>query len=568
MNIFNRFKCFYAAFGMWLFVLTCIGSRADIGLASSNSLPKTGTYEGYIHFDGSATAVPASLDFLSKVQEDGQVGLIAFLKLEPGRPSHEYTVQYFEIPNYDWTDPNITLDAASQPEADLSFVDGLVSSDGLEIKGRVLSLSSGARQGKAHFVYVDGQEHGLDPTSIERFFPNVTQTVSLTGEYKGKCVHGTQQDDGYLQIEAIRKLNAGAGSFRGFEIRGRVLNHPDSVIELGFHSRSEYIVDGLARDGQWDIFHETLHFASIGLSCKTSGTKVECNNGCTYQKINYENSLRNILGGSSLKRHESQRSEQPFDMQFPMTSDDVAGNYRGYVTFDGRGESELITLEVYGSGKPIIAGQSNREQISIIGKFFLGCQNLKETNDFSAMRFRPAELPKKPVSEFVIQGHQDVVYRVTSWTKGAIEGTWYSKNFGRVGKFYVQKDSVFSFLEEEIPTKINNMSGLYASQKNLNYRYGHSLKLNIAPEVRRGGASLFPFEFFGELQTFRRGMVVREQVRDESYDPFTGVISLISSDSTRLMGRFVDGKLKVYETNFEMIGHEVIPGMAIREYVK
>lgn len=168
----------------------------------------------------------------------------------------------------------------------------------------------------------------------------------------------------------------------------------------------------------------------------------------------------------------------PSELKPKMPSEDVAGNYRGFLLNEISGVSQPLSLAVRketSKGYSYLTGSSRHYW-----------QN-KITNNYTEFRFKPRRyVSSRPV--FMFEGDTDGIFYVNGFYKNGLVGSWYSKSSGYLGKVVLKKGVPWADLPLDKASSV--IATAYKSESS-------TLKLRVKPAVSKSSYDFFPNKLYG-----------------------------------------------------------------------
>jgi hypothetical protein len=332
----------------------------------------------------------------------------------------------------------------------------------------------------------------------------------VEGEYGGTC-EGEEQS---LQLYTYRSSEPsqwGGNSFREFRVTGRSGRKNQSLCpNTSGLPCAMNVIDA----GQFEFFDNHLILVGQQKSeyCSFNAKGIECD-GCQLDRTSHE-----TLFGSSLRprRIRDSFAPQPLGIQ---ASKEMEGTYKGYFhhqrhdTYQ-RGEIDIVSISSQGDGWEISANARLR--------FGGALTSEKVTYRFRNQRFKSSD----QTIQLASANHEGRVrLRIESLDPNGIQGTWFSDQFGLVGRFYLKKNGPIELSRFE--TIHSGLAGSFNSED-----------MTLAVAVHRNATeseSPNPFGQNGFSGSFyyKSGITARIPITGGSYDFFTGKIAFETDDGER-----------------------------------
>lgn len=537
--------------------------------ATATMYPQPGRFVGYIQMKKSPVKIPVSFDAIRVPTASGQADLVVVMKLTfGGFDGHEYVTQNYKIANYDWSAPEITLDANEGGNGpDISLTNGLVSSDGQSIEGKIHTAKGGAITGAIKLVR-KGEKADTE-LALAQIFPGAQVIPSITGEYFGEC-------DGHksiLQLEATRKsdmVSDTGNPFEGFDVHGRYGIRNDNIFNSGGF---RYMLIQAFDDTEFNFYQPAIHMPSLARTCKITANGLDCSrdggfDSCVLHKAESRTSL------GALDKPMTPVVPQTLDalpamsppvdglqMPWPTTDETLAGSYSGYIYVDQRKAFERMSIELSLSGAPgtHLSGAS-RLNLSALAKIYFGDSDVLHGQSLY-FKFQPLKLPDQKPESLTFVGVTDPIMHITEWDGETIGGIWYSRSHGYGGRFRLarhpsgQKD-VSLLPPAEIPFA-ESLQGSYKTKDSKGLFNYDKIVLQVLRKQSAGASATYPFRLRGtyirsrsyKSKTTPGGVNYARQVAtivDGSFDSFTGVLSMKLNNGVSVIGKVTEEGLDLH----------------------
>jgi hypothetical protein len=395
-----------------------------------------GRYNGTIQMDGQSEALAVLLDaFVTQIKDPTVYPALEVIVRANlgGFFSSEYVGYSFYDPTFNFERGVLQL---SDPKEDLSATLTVTNTDTETIlEGPVLHRLTNSK-GKMRVVME------LDPTVPPSVPGKLVSTIK--GEYLGTC--GSDPAD--LQIETARGLGAAApgNAMKGYSITGRIgfTNGPLCTPS----QNSQYCGLYVYSSGTYSPFKNRLTMqGQLGtLDCSKSGDTLDCN------LFGYDKSGRckltkkaaaatppmQIPASRNLDIPEDQKAPLP-DPLPPDNSDLIAaldGDFFGFLHFENRDVYQPIEMNVVASTST--ENPHIQNQVNVAPTI-----NLRQGSSWESPTALSLVFPQRVFwlsTGFAFQSDtHDVFVVIEEWKVGYVSGVLYSRSYGRVGTFELQK---------------------------------------------------------------------------------------------------------------------------------
>lgn len=505
-----------------------------------STTPRTGRYLGFALMEGGRVKIPSTLDLFVIQDETGEYPSDrAILKLELGGfGSREYITQYYPSVSYSWDNNEIKLAGNNQKEIqDITISEGKVvevSSGSGKDKKKILTISGKFRTAKGEMVgeieLVWQNPESFSPQFIDMLYPDIPITPTLTGEYVGQCRINGANVERVLQIEAT-KLNGideegDPNPFLGYEIKGRI-----AALDKTSKPNPLLIVSELFPSGAYNFYRGEVRLFPNPM--KPGGKVTACqvgNNGltcgdCLYMKKTFlkDNAVDRQASYQLFPRlyHLSIPDDEPLS-DYP-SGKDVKGKYWGYLHHEQSDRYQLLQIDAADITNTAHTHNLEEIYVSLTAQLYFGD---KEDGEYLTYNFHQRDFPS--MIPFSFAGNSDVLLTVTSWQKKTIKGTWFSRNFGKVGTFELAKDIIPPI--DSSALKVEKLSGSYLDQSSY-----WELDLNVTNKESPENVNLFPKAIIGNIQgnnllTLINGSVINISrpisFENVSYDFYANFLSM------------------------------------------
>ena len=473
---------------MWTSIVIRIVLLLSIGSTSVNVKAGEvfGRYTGTLRLEKRGLQQLAKLDFISLRDASNKLKLMAVLSLYFGGFDSDEYISY----HYDEVELNLLSGTLvfSQGDQDLtietvvfqkeSIVASVRSATGGNIGTLNLTVDNSGHLGKSNFV------------------------TPLAGEYSGVC-DGRQS---YLNIQTYRSTSDTVrigNPFGAYKVNGQF---GATIFDL-CRSSKPCVVNQIT-DGSFNFFSGqlTLHGSKKTEQCNVDRQgNIQCGS-CKYRKHPIE--IINTKVWPFAK---------PFDSISKYQTESPAylkkGVFQGYLFHERRKIYQRMALNILSYQK----GRGNQYTISSVANLFFG--------DFNSSEILTYRFHDKPVNlldnTFVLErtnSDVDAILKITSIGKNYLKGIWYSILFGRVGEFYVAKNSA-----PEIISKYPFMNTISGNFNSPNFKLDLDTFLGQTPVNTEN--PFFPLMLSGFF-SYRSGIASRIMISGGSYDFYTGKIGI------------------------------------------
>jgi len=528
------------------------------------SMLKMGRYEGFITLENEKR-LRASFELLKVQQDDQWRRLRGILKVTLGAPgSPEYVTQTFEKVYYDFKNKVLTFDDDSKniliSGARVSMSEGQthltgeISNSFNEIEGTLmLTHRSMDHPGHPHHNMPEAPHMGEDMTPV---------VMQLSGVYTSECKDRRE----ILQLAALRGMNEealmGSHPFEPYRIVGTLSANP-SARGRDREEEDVFSVEATFKEGSYDYYTGLLILKGPrgSLQGVVTGNEIQIGD-CTYTK-----QMRDHDG------HRPGHGGKPFNIELPESP--LVGQLKEVMGLDADGE-------VMRDWEPNVEG--------LDGTFY-GYLHHERNNVYQPMRIRvnatvshekpmmlrlpfvsadvalyfgpdrrPGEqalrlrMERRPFlnsasmmntggkNTFVFEGHGEghgnVYLKIEAWRAKSVEGTLYTRQFGRVGPFKLIRNE-WPDLDPaaQIMEPLGNRYETSSEPK-------WSLNLTVRPMIQPRDDVHNPFSplsLGGIFVTppFGQG----HAINFGSYDFYTGRVAIETMDERILFGKVMGGRL-------------------------
>lgn len=466
------------------------------GRAEDNSV--FGTYRGVLRHHSLRKDQRASLDLLfERAAPSNELEITAILTLSFGERSQgEYVSYVFEKVRYN---PILGTLAFDQADQGLTIVVSQFSNGRIEGKVRAPLLGSSPVT-----LILDRNR------AVPQQFPLLRE---MSGTYRS--------ENGVLELQAFRspteKQDGGSSPFGENEIRGHLAR---SSAELG-----GLVVDSVFTESAYDFFKGKLElFGNLEpLSCDVEEERLICE-GETFNR-EPDGQLAPAAPAAPLWKTEVAPGTAP--------TGPVSGQYWGYVHNEERNQYHVAGLNLVALPPTGTEGF----EISALASLHFGD---REGIEAIAYKYEPKSYPLLTKQFLLKEKSSEAIIQVTSWEEGVLRGVWYSRCYGRVGTFELQREKL-----RALPANARTLQPLRGTRKSNLWQ----VQLRVAPRpVAIHSANPFsPLGFGGILYDLPRVVIPKSRISGGSYDFYTGRLFLpveVSGENLFLIGEHrLDGTL-------------------------
>lgn len=434
-----------------------------------------GKYFGTIQMDGQPEAIAVSLDAFVTQIKDAAVypALEVIVRTNLGGYSgSEYVGYEFYDPTFNFEKGILQL---SDPKDDLTATLQVTNTDTETIlEGPILHRLSNSK-GKMRVVME------LDD-SIPPAMPQAPLVSMLKGEYQGLC----GKDPADLQIETARGLGASApgNALTGYSITGRMgysngpLCAPDKT--------NRYCGLYVYNTGTYSPFKNrlTMQGALGTIDCSKIGDTLQCNvfgydkNGACRLIKKSEAPTAPVQIPASIFLDVPADQMQPLPDPAPPGNEGLVaaldGDFYGFLHFENRDVYQLMEMSVVASTST--ENPHIQNQVNVAPTILLRAGSSWDSTPLLSMVYPQRVFWLTDGFAFEADG-VDYYAVIGQWRKGYVAGVFYSRSFGRVGTFELQKGS-----RPALPDGMNLISdptGYYNGPKDAPDPYKNSWSISI-----------------------------------------------------------------------------------------
>lgn len=480
-------------------------------------------YIGVLRHEASAQEQLAKLDLILTRSTQDKAELSAVLTLHFGDySSGEYVAYHFHKVERFFIDQTLTFD---EPDQSVTLRRAKLVGDSFE--GDFRSDFSG-NVGK---LILQKEQDGFG------VHPSLPLIQSIWGEYRGKCdpfQYGARQT--VVQLYTYRsplETTHVADPFGSYAVRGYLAQ--DTGDTCFGDEGSRLCLRSYFYSAKYNFFKSRLELfgKNQNLLCQTTPTGLECG-GCHLSRVSAETTQ-----GDSFRPPYS-AAEFSEGVALPAPSlDSIDGEYEGYLHHEYLNAYQPLTISLL--TYPTL-DESQTVKMSANATLHFGERNGLES---IAYRFDPRPFPNPLIGgNFIFKrpGQEvDAFIQVARFGKGRVEGVWYSRLFGRVGKFLVTKSGDVS-----VPENARNIPSLGG------HYYGRFRTLTLAVGSKatpfNSENPFYPLSLAGN--TILTNLGSARTVTGGSYDFYTGKIGIeIEDGKVSMMGlRGLDRTLQLRDT--------------------
>ncbi len=546
-------------------------NEEDLKFSKDARKLKDGTYIGYIAMDGETARIPAVLDVVpigpqasGRFVVSGSNTTQAILRTSLGGfRSSEYVAQSYLIFHH----KDLILDGVKKDNGpDTSFVNAEISDDGSFLRAQVRTVFGGPGKGVVKMLFQDGTPQA--ESDAIALFEERPYIPLITGDYYGKC-NGAKH---MLQLEASRRYlgeEPPSTPLFGYVIGGRWgVPPPYKRVLYALEDNAPYTQRASFDDVSINFYKQTLRIPSLKTSCKMERKYLICRGDCEFEKNEHPDSVSHLLYSKGWKRAQSKKEyiapPSGKDLTIPFLESEVEGDYVGYLHLEDADTYERLHFTVSMNHTTAASAFAGKPYIGISGSVFV-CAGPMSHSAFVPFRFEHAMLPTTAIQDMILDGQKDPIIRIAKWTQEGLIGTWYSRSYGRIGKFSLKKAAADADLPD-LPALNAQLEGEFRMEKAPKH---HEFFLNIAVSTnsRLPAPSTFPFNLGGFLLHRRWPPATANLYHEEdhlridtgSYDPFTRVVSLDLQGRRRFLGRVTMEGLEGYISTQDERGRGLEP---------
>jgi hypothetical protein len=486
----------------WLFALivVAIPARAESF--------KLGQYVGSVEMEGATTRIPLVLDALihqpADLKEFPSLRVITRLSLG-GKNGREYLAEDFEVPTFQFETETLYLE---DQKNDLAFT--LTASENKRLRGEI-RIRSTFQTGTVDLKLQDDEpgeeEEGQRPT--------LPVLPSLAGNYEGSC----GQEKSTLQLLTARDIGQptlSTSGLRHYQITG-YLGSSKSCGSTGGTCVSQYYHAGNYDFLSGDLTLESKRDLTVcrvddqTISCEvTRGSEVET---CDFKRTAGPTGTDSIfLRSHRVAATAAERKALPLQAP-PFHADLVSalrGDFFGYVHHEINDRYQLVRLNII----PSVSTENPHVQneVFVTTTLYSHFGDTKSSPSVS-YPFQRKSLYIRP--GFTLEHEdRDVFLILDDWKAGYIKGTYYSKQFGKVGTIELVKGRVPALDASAI--KVADFSGRYSNGS----RRAHLSLMHQSSLTGKNTASIR-----GDVNPVIN-VITSQVIKEATYDFYTDSLSL------------------------------------------
>jgi len=525
-----------------------------------------GTYVGYLSIDSQGAKIPAILEVAKGPYPWLKANETSFAVLKVlfgGFQSHEYVTQFFAVYHH----KNLTFDATFDGNGpDTSLLGARISSDGREIRTNISTLLGGSATGQSTFRFLEAGQSTLE--LLKDLYTDRYTIPSVSDEYHGFC-NGAKK---VIQLESRRNnssTNHPHVPFYGYNVVGRVGRKTTyRGLREGRDDAASFVFKHGTRHVSYNYYNQKISFPGISSYCDFNEKGISCSENCSFKRNKKFHPLLiqqdyKWTIDKELTNTEGRADQRKFTTS---TLKDRAGFYYGYMYFSNTSHYEKVVMEV--SSNKTSTGQ---EYLRLEGTVYIASGPIN-TATYIPFRFKPTSIEGNGSKPFLLISSEDQFVKFDKWIDNNLAGTWYSKSFGKVGTFSLQRKigHITPQCTVEIPSEL---AGHYLANKsnrvyNSSYRpigaYSNSLNLSLTSDFENIAPPYFPFILSGGLQTDFLSMFAgiashtnMTFIEKGYYDPFTSAFYIQLDNGRSLYGKAFNNTIAAYMSG------EATPGKAI-----
>lgn len=493
--------------GKWgfAFLLFCYANLAS-------AAPVFGRYIGTLEHSALKKEQLAKLDFISSREENNTLFLKAMLTLYLGDfASKEYVTYHFDDVRFNLLTQSFVFSQADQP---VTLV--IREFSGNRMVGEFRSAYAGEIS-KMVLSEDDGTKSVV---------PKLPLIQPVWGEYRGVCNSPLGQLKTAVQLYTYRStvgMGEEGNPFRAYNIKGLIgeVGNPRCL------DTSELCTWGNISKGSYNFYKNRLIAFSrfMNLECSAVDGGIDCNQCGKLTRVS--------------KEWEGERRLSPivFADAFEKTEpgavvngelEGIQGEYTGYVHHEylnryHRGGLNILTYQA--APEP---GSPPTLRMSALATLYFG-----ETSSIEAIpyKFDERSYPNPLLqTQFVLsQADRDVdaILQITSIGKGIVRGVWFSRAFGRVGKFEFRKSGDVAIPKES--KLMEKVSGLFESSL-----WNFNLGIGLGTGAPGSEDPFAPLTFQG--WAIIPDLTARIELTGGSYDFYTGRIGIEFGEKGSFVG--------------------------------
>ncbi|MEZ4744319.1 MAG: hypothetical protein R3B45_18025 [Bdellovibrionota bacterium] len=507
--------------------------------------PKPGRYLGYIKPDGYNKKIPTTLDLIIIQEGSDYTNFKGIVKLAlGGHSSTEYIAHHFPKVSYSFARSELIFNQDMQDfsifSAKVHMMDGK-----LMIMGKFQSIR-GDISGSLQLIHIEDSNEFNTDLDLNPLFSDSESVDTLTGVYLGRCDGKKTQ----LQLEASKWAGSSGLSrnpLAGYKIKGRWATKNGTCGTIEKYCQENHFNSGYYNfyNGRLKLEGHPLNKTCIITKRTNNESTISCENSCTLKKEpKTGNSVdRNGTFHSYKRKHKIDISSDEPLPEIP-TPSDLSGTFKGYLhhELNNRYQPLRIIINAYK-----YADRPNRPEV-----LYVSAKPSLYFKEFAAQESIAYKIDQRPflntMPYFTFIGPGEVYFQINSWTKKSIIGTWYSVNFGRVGTFELQKESI---IDDDIPEPISIMPPIQNKYKNQNWEVSLTTFFKENDEDI-DETDFFPATINGSAIFMPSGVI--KHISAGSYDFYTNSLSILVGEDQIAVGTVDDNSISIYIPNVSSWG--------------
>ncbi len=485
----------------------------------ANAAPVFGRYVGVLRHDNIKRDQLAKLDFIVSREEGNNILLKAVLTLHFGDfKNSDYVAYHFDNVRFNLLTQIFIFDQADQP---VTLIGKQTAPN--EFTGEFRS----AYGGEMGQVYLRSDK----PAD-----PKAPLMETIWGEYRGKCESkvGGARTDTIVQVYTYRSTEGASqvgNPFRAYKIKGFIGEYSAQ----GCLSGGRECVWGNIKSGSYNFFeNQLLLFNNYkNLTCSMEEDGLNCV-GCEklLRASDETKGPRTFIPPTSSSVFGSAEPTESAALTSDATS--IQGKYRGYLHHEFLDRYQTGNLSILTYQAPGETGTPTSLRMSAIGKLNFGNEKSGEAISY---RFQERTYPNPLISpQFVFsqaEADVDAILQITSLGKGVVKGIWFSRLFGRVGRFEFRKDGSL-----KLPADAKMIEPLSAHYESSEWEMELLVGLGVAPPNTENPFSPLMLQGW----TILPSITPKVHITGGSYDFYTGRIGIEVGENTVHLGQRLSRK--------------------------
>ena len=486
-----------------------------ISLWSMQSIaaPRFGRYIGVLRHQNSPHDQLARLDFVTEQETGGVIKLKATLVLFFGDfSSDEYASYDYDHVTYNLLNGSLIFDST---ERELHFVVNKFGADGLNAEVRTGNGVVGNLILKQ-----------VDQVAVER---PLVQPV--WGEYRGVC-NGVGQR---LQIQSSSSHPIATNRtdpFAPFVILAQRGDNGGGACPID----ASTCVTDVYYDADYDFFNSHIDFHGTygALSCHIDDSGLTCGE-CRYTRTSGEKVLPGI------KSVPMSEPNWKLNLNPDASAAGIQGVYTGYVHLEGRDTYQVMSIGIttyrQNTGG---SGSSESLMISLISSLKFGGHTGNDQSINTKFDPRPLNIMNAQPLFDRLDHTSDMILKLNRIGGGIIEGTWFSRRFGRVGTFLLSSAGTVELLAPE------KLDSKLAGTFNDGY-WNVSINVAMSDQSISSKDPFSPLTILGNM--WLTNITARRAFTNSAFDPFTGKFLLEIDNGAIIIGKRTASGLKIKTSN-------------------